>query len=449
MLTTLYLNAQGAMSEKLVGGASTTWRDYIQADGKMVAQRDKVVSTGTVTWSWFVTDHLGSVAVITNAAGAIAEQLGYDAWGKRRNAAGTDAACGTISSAASRGFTGHEMIDGLCLINMNARIYDPDLGRFMAADTMVADTLNLQDWNAYTYVNNNPLSFTDPSGHDIGSYTSPNYVYSNAMMNSPNMTIYVFDAKSVQNDFNHFVMHGSMNGSSGSVQTAGGKLAGFTGTFGSAGILQPVFAAPTNSVSNNREKATETTGLGAGMRANGATTQASGLSGREGSSLVTSKLLTSRMVNDALGRMRSQDERIVKAALAELKLHFAAHPEDLPSDVSPDFDVDYKHVRGPKLTGGEHRIRWLMAPNAADYTKPGAYTAAAGIENNRLTIYAGAGGSIEDAALIILHELGHHSPDAVEAELRILNAGGGNLNTPQIERFADDYAKSVWDKVGH
>ncbi len=166
-LTTLYLNAQGAMSEKLVGGSSTTWRDYIQADGKMVAQRDKVVSTGVVTWSYFVTDHLGSVAVITNAAGAIAEQLGYDAWGKRRNAAGTDAACGTISSAASRGFTGHEMIDGLCLINMNARIYDPDLGRFMAADTHVTDPLNLQDWNAYTYVNNNPLSFTDPTGHDI------------------------------------------------------------------------------------------------------------------------------------------------------------------------------------------------------------------------------------------------------------------------------------------
>ncbi len=175
-LTTLYLNAQGAMSEKLVGGSSTTWRDYIQADGKMVAQRDKVVSTGVVTWSYFVTDHLGSVAVITNAAGAIAEQLGYDAWGKRRNAAGTDAACGTISSAASRGFTGHEMIDGLCLINMNARIYDPDLGRFMAADTMVADTLNLQDWNAYTYVNNNPLSFTDPTGHamdDPGYHWDP------------------------------------------------------------------------------------------------------------------------------------------------------------------------------------------------------------------------------------------------------------------------------------
>ncbi len=101
------------------------------------------------------------------------ERLSYDAWGKRRNANGTDAVCGTITSAATRGFTGHEMLGGLCLVNMNARIYDPDLGRFMAADTHVTDPLNLQDWNAYTYVNNNPLSFTDPTGHEltVGSAT--------------------------------------------------------------------------------------------------------------------------------------------------------------------------------------------------------------------------------------------------------------------------------------
>ncbi len=172
-LMTLYLNAQGAMSEKLVGGSSTTWRDYLYTDGKLAAQRDRVVSTGTVTWSYFVTDHLGSAAVITSAAGTVTERLSYDAWGKRRNANGTDAVCGTITSAATRGFTGHEMLGGLCLVNMNARIYDPDLGRFMAADTHVTDPLNLQDWNAYTYVNNNPLSFTDPTGHEltVGSAT--------------------------------------------------------------------------------------------------------------------------------------------------------------------------------------------------------------------------------------------------------------------------------------
>ncbi len=172
-LTTLYLNAMGAMSEKLVGGSSTTWRDYLYTDGKLAAQRDRVVSTGTVTWSWFVTDHLGSAAVITSAAGTVTERLSYDAWGKRRNANGSDAVCGTITSTATRGYTGHEMLGGLCLVNMNARIYDPDLGRFMTADTHVTDPLNLQDWNAYTYVNNNPLSFTDPTGHEltVGSAT--------------------------------------------------------------------------------------------------------------------------------------------------------------------------------------------------------------------------------------------------------------------------------------
>ena len=163
-LTTMYLNALGAMSEKAVGSSTTTWHDFIMADGKMVAERFKVVG-GSTTMNYFVSDHLGSIASITNDAGTVTERLSYDAWGKRRNANGTDAACGTITSATTRGFTGHEEIDGACLVDANARIYDPTIGRFMSPDSHVSDALNLQDWNAFTYVNNNPLSFTDPTGH--------------------------------------------------------------------------------------------------------------------------------------------------------------------------------------------------------------------------------------------------------------------------------------------
>jgi RHS repeat-associated protein len=65
-----------------------------------------------------------------------------------------------------RGFTGHEMMDDLGLINMNGRIYDPRLGRFLSADLMVTDPGNLQSFNRYTYVRNNPLSFVDPSGFE-------------------------------------------------------------------------------------------------------------------------------------------------------------------------------------------------------------------------------------------------------------------------------------------
>ncbi len=48
------------------------------------------------------------------------------------------------------------------LIHMNGRIYDALLGRFLQADPMVEDATTL---NRYTYVHNNPLSYTDPSGY--------------------------------------------------------------------------------------------------------------------------------------------------------------------------------------------------------------------------------------------------------------------------------------------
>lgn len=51
----------------------------------------------------------------------------------------------------------------------NARLYDPVLGRFISADTFVQSPLNLQSYNRYSYVWNNPLSFTDPTGHFLSS----------------------------------------------------------------------------------------------------------------------------------------------------------------------------------------------------------------------------------------------------------------------------------------
>jgi hypothetical protein len=47
---------------------------------------------------------------------------------------------------------------------MNGRIYDPLLGRFLSADLMVENVASLQSYNRYSYVRNNPLTFTDPTG---------------------------------------------------------------------------------------------------------------------------------------------------------------------------------------------------------------------------------------------------------------------------------------------
>jgi RHS repeat-associated protein len=68
------------------------------------------------------------------------------------------------TTVSTRGFTGHEMIDSVDLVHMNGRIYDPEIGRFLSADPFVQEVGNLQSMNRYSYVLNNPLSFTDPSG---------------------------------------------------------------------------------------------------------------------------------------------------------------------------------------------------------------------------------------------------------------------------------------------
>jgi len=120
-------------------------------------------------WKYFLTDNLGSVAVMLKSQGYVDTRLSYDAWGMRRNSDGSPmTACGQITSPTTRGFTGQEEMDGLCLVNMNARLYDPQIGRFMAPDSMVQDPLDLQSLNRYSYVLNNPLRYTDPTGNCVG-----------------------------------------------------------------------------------------------------------------------------------------------------------------------------------------------------------------------------------------------------------------------------------------
>ncbi len=69
------------------------------------------------------------------------------------------------NEATTRGFTGHEHIESLGLVHMNGRVYDPLLGRFLSADPFVQAPTNTQSPNRYSYVFNNPLSYTDPSGY--------------------------------------------------------------------------------------------------------------------------------------------------------------------------------------------------------------------------------------------------------------------------------------------
>ena len=106
----------------------------------------------------------GSITGITDASGKLLQTLSYDAWGRRRNA--NDWADYSVTAGMfDRGFTGHEHLDEFGLINMNGRVYDPFLARFLSPDPFITEPHNAQNYNRYTYALNNPLRYTDPSGY--------------------------------------------------------------------------------------------------------------------------------------------------------------------------------------------------------------------------------------------------------------------------------------------
>jgi RHS repeat-associated protein len=169
--STWYLNdpVSNVVSERYKVGGVTTYHTYFVVDGKIVAER--FTSGSTVTLNYFVLDHLGSVSVIADSTGtplSTSGRLAYDAWGKARyaNSGADDTTCSLPpQSPTTRGFTNQEQMEDLCLDNYNARIYDPQIGRFMAADTVIPDAGYSQSYNRYTYVENGPLSYEDPTGN--------------------------------------------------------------------------------------------------------------------------------------------------------------------------------------------------------------------------------------------------------------------------------------------
>lgn len=68
-----------------------------------------------------------------------------------------------------RGYTSHEMLDAFGLINMNGRVYDPLIARFLSPDPYVQMPDNTQNFNRYSYCLNNPLVYTDPDGEIFGT----------------------------------------------------------------------------------------------------------------------------------------------------------------------------------------------------------------------------------------------------------------------------------------
>ena len=113
-------------------------------------------SSSVVTNNYYHSDHLGSSNVITNTFGEQVSLCEYTPYGIIAKEVG--------SFTTPYKFTGKEL-DSTGLYYYGARYYDPGLGRFIQADTLVVHPNDPQDLNRYAYCRNNPLNLVDPSGH--------------------------------------------------------------------------------------------------------------------------------------------------------------------------------------------------------------------------------------------------------------------------------------------
>lgn len=175
-----YKRLKGSQKIEYVNGhyeyASDVWvsaeRHAIRAYGRAIMYRHTWL--GTPTNLYLHRDHLGSLTAKTDNTGAVVERFSYDAWGARRDA--TDWVSVATATGESRGYTGHEHLDDIGVIHMNGRIYSPVLGRMFSPDPVTQTPENGQNYNRYSYVYNNPLKFSDPSGYRCWYNSRSDYV---------------------------------------------------------------------------------------------------------------------------------------------------------------------------------------------------------------------------------------------------------------------------------
>jgi RHS repeat-associated protein len=202
--------------EKEEANGTTKEFDYIHSPEGLVAIAEK--NNGTRSLYYAHTDHLGSLRLLTDVNKNVVSRYHYDAWGTRTLVDGTN--------ITMRGFTGHEHLDEFGLINMNARMYDPVLARFLSPDPYVPDVTYTQDFNRYTYARNNPLSYIDPTGEIVWAPI----IFAAVVAGSFNL---VMNADKVENVWQGFAYFGVGAAVGGGAALAGG----FAATLIPSGIL--------------------------------------------------------------------------------------------------------------------------------------------------------------------------------------------------------------------
>ncbi|HQR15828.1 MAG TPA: SpvB/TcaC N-terminal domain-containing protein [Nitrospira sp.] len=169
--TTFVYDGDGGRVKKIAGTTTTRYVSKLyECDNtscsRMVFAGDQRIATIGASGSiyYYHTDHLGSSSVITDSAGAKVQAVTYFPYGATR----TNNSTATPAIDVAYKYTGKELDSSTNLYYYEARYYDPTLGRFLTADTLIPDPKDPQSLNRYTYVRSNPFKYVDPTGHLFG-----------------------------------------------------------------------------------------------------------------------------------------------------------------------------------------------------------------------------------------------------------------------------------------
>ena len=135
-------------------GSTSTMVKYYYAGTTRIAMR-----VGSNNPKWLLSDHLGSQSIVASYDGLTEEgELRYKAWGETRYTSGTTPTKRQYSGQLSEMTT-------IGLYFYGAKFYDPALSRFTSADSIIPGAGDVQAWDRYAAMLNNPLKYVDPTGH--------------------------------------------------------------------------------------------------------------------------------------------------------------------------------------------------------------------------------------------------------------------------------------------
>ena len=135
-------------------------REYFYLGGRLLATDACSPSGGIWCRQWYHTDHLGSIVARTNAAGGVVAQIEYGPWGEQWSLTPSGAVGG------DRQYNGRVFDPGTGFHDYGARMYWPEIGRFISADSVMGSPASPMTLNRYSYVLNNPYKYVDPTGRE-------------------------------------------------------------------------------------------------------------------------------------------------------------------------------------------------------------------------------------------------------------------------------------------